>query len=99
MDLAQPAFPRTTRQLCGALSQPRVQGRGLSPPWQSCEQPWTISCMLEGYQPAHWRLLYHGAAACGVTRSGMKQQLLPQTPHMVRAGQRGEEGGARGFEL
>lgn len=51
MDLAQPAFPQsplTTRQLCRAPSQPGVQGRWLSPLWQSCKQPRTVSCVLGG---------------------------------------------------
>ena len=54
MDLAQPSFPRsplTTHQLCRALIQPGVQGRWLSPLWQSCKQPWTISCVLGGTSP------------------------------------------------
>lgn len=54
MDLAQPAFPQsllTTHQLCRALSQPGVQGRWLSPLWQSCKLPQTVSCVLGGMSP------------------------------------------------
>lgn len=55
MDLAHPAFPHSplaARQLCRACSQPSVQGRQLSPLWQSGRQPQNHVMYAMGCEPA-----------------------------------------------